>query len=214
MGKSPGGSSKDNGDHTNSHGAFVLQDMKTPKTHLAILISLILLLVSETSRTGYAQPGDGFQEYQVKAAFLYNFAKFVEWPHGVFGKADDPIVIGIIGEDPFGTDLETTIQDKTAQNRLLYIKRSSTIDETKSCHILFICESEENRLAAYLKKISKMPILTISDIREFSKQGGMVTLVTEKEKVRFEVNLDAAQEAGLKISSQLLKLANIIRKEE
>ena len=155
-----------------------------------------------------------FHEYQVKAAFLYNFAKFVDWPKEALEKPETPVIIGIMGDDPFGSDLDETLETKTAQGRPLKVKRLMNANESKNCHILFICLSQENRLAESLSKVNKLPILTVSDIEGFSRRGGMVTFITEGNKVRFEINADAVQEGGLRISSQLLKLATIVHKEK
>ncbi|MGC2061857.1 MAG: YfiR family protein [Thermodesulfovibrionales bacterium] len=146
------------------------------------------------------------QEYQVKAAFLYSFTKFVEWPDSSFANDQASLSICILGEDPFGDALDA-IRSKTVRDRKLVIKQISEIENMGQCHILFISESEKLDLPAILRKIGHMAILTVGDMKGFTESGGMINLVKLDKKIRFKINLKAAQKAGLKLSSQLLKLA-------
>lgn len=148
-------------------------------------------------------------EYQLKAAFLYNFAKFVEWPATTFPDATTPFTIGILGEDPSGGDLERTIKNKTVSGRPLQVKPIKALSEPelKNCQILFICASERKRLPEILKAVSGAAVLTVSEMEGFLLSGGMINFVMEGNKVRFEIKDETAKAARLRISSKLLSLA-------
>ena len=149
-------------------------------------------------------------EYEIKAAFLYNFAKFVEWPAQVLQKSPDTFVIGILGEDPFGRDLDRELEGKTVQDRKIVLKRISTVEEASTCHILFISASSSSRAETILAGVRDLPILTVSDMNRFVQRGGIVEFSVEENRVRFSINTVAAAKADLKVSSQLLKLAKTI----
>jgi hypothetical protein len=147
------------------------------------------------------------QEYQIKAAFLFNFAKFVEWPPDAFPQNNSPIVIGVLGQNVFGHYLEDTIRDKTVQNRPFVIKEFKSVEEAVHCHILFVSASMKDSLPAVIDNLHNASTLTVSDTDQFIKAGGMINFVIEDNKVRFQINAEAAKKAGLKISSKLLSLA-------
>ena len=147
------------------------------------------------------------QEYQIKAAFLFNFAKFVEWPRDAFPQHNSPIVIGVLGQNVFGHYLEDTIRDKTVQNRPFVIKEFNSAEEVDHCHILFVSASMKDNLPAIMDKLHNASILTVSDTDQFIKAGGMINFVIEDNKIRFQINDEAAKKAGLNISSKLLSLA-------
>ena len=147
---------------------------------------------------------------QVQAAFLFNFAKFVTWPNEAFQHSGDALIIGVIGEDPFGSILEETIRDKTVMGKKLAVKRFASIQDAAHCHILFLGTSEESRLSQMMTALEKTNILTVSDMEQFAEHGGMVAFTVEDQKVRFNVNVGAVERAGLKMGSQLLKLARIV----
>ena len=150
-------------------------------------------------------------EYEIKAAFLFNFAKFVEWPPGALKDTDGSFVIGILGKDPFSLTLEQIIGDKTIRGSAIQIKRFRGINDLQFCHILFISESEKNSLPGILDKIGDKSILTVSDMPDFARRGGMINLYTENNKVRFIIHTQAAEKAGLKLSAKLLALAKILQ---
>jgi len=152
-----------------------------------------------------------YSEYKIKAAYLYNFTKFVEWPAEVFADTSLTLSICIIGEDPFGKAIDT-IKDKTVKGRKLSIRRFTSIDDLKECHVIFISPSEKKNLARILEKIKDMHMLTVSDMDGFADRGGMINLNKVKNKIRLEINLDAAEQSGLKVSSKLLNIAKIIKK--
>jgi hypothetical protein len=155
-------------------------------------------------------------EYEVKAAFLYNFIKFVEWPPKAFPSQNSPLIIGILGDDPFFSSatkinyLDQTVNGKTINDRKIVVQRSNRLADLKNCHLLFISKSERNRVKDTLANLSGLNILLVSETDNFCQQGGAINFVMQAEKVRFEINVDAAEKAGLKISSKLLNVAKII----
>ncbi len=154
-----------------------------------------------------AQETPKVPDYQVKAVYLYNFTKFTDWPTNTFASADAPIVIGIVGDDPFGNTLDVLIKGEIVNHHPLVIKRLNPGDDLQSCQILFICRNEKEHLPALLQKLKGSHVLTVGDDSGFLDQGGMVNFVLVDEKVKLEINVTAAKEAGLQISSKLLKLA-------
>ncbi len=151
------------------------------------------------------------REYQLKAAFLYNFARFVEWPEESFTDSDDTVNLCVWGKDPFGPLLDRVIEGKTARGRGLVIKRLTGAEEMKSCQIVFVSFSNENLLPGLLNTLGNTAVLTVGEGEGFARGGGVINFVIEEDKVRFEINVDAADRAGLKISSKLLKLARIVK---
>lgn len=177
-----------------------------PIKGLAVVTAITLCSVL----TGQAKPGEIAAEYAVKAGFLYNFCKFVEWPEEAFEHEDDPLMIGILGEDPFGSLLDKTVRDRTAQSRNIVIKRFRTLVDMEPCHVLFISKSEQEMISEILEKAKTSALLTVSEIEGFSRQGGIITFITVENKVRFEINREAAEGVGLHLSSKLLRLATTI----
>lgn len=147
-------------------------------------------------------------EYQIKAAFLFNFAKFVEWPSQLFPDAQTPMTIGVLGASPFGDVPEVLAQGQTLNGRHFAVKYSGNIEDLKSCHILFISGSERASAPQILEILKGTSILTVSDIDSFTQSGGIVRFIQKDNKIRFEINQKAAEEARLKISSKLLSLAD------
>jgi hypothetical protein len=146
-------------------------------------------------------------EYQIKAAFLFNFAKFVQWPPAAFAGMTSPIVIGILGENPFHDDLARTIRNKSIDEHPLVIKEFRSPTEATNCHILFISTSEKNRLPEIFKGLKGASVLTVGEMDHFTESGGMINFVLMGKKIRFQINHDEATRAGLKISSKLMSLA-------
>ncbi|HVH66640.1 MAG TPA: YfiR family protein [Gemmatimonadales bacterium] len=149
-------------------------------------------------------------EYRVKAVFLFNFAQFVDWPLAAFPDSQTPVVIGVLGDDPFGPLLDETVRGETLAGRPFEVRRYRRADEIKACHILFISQSESDRLEEILAGLKSRPTLTVGDGEGFSLRGGMVRFVTEKNRVRLRINLEAVQAANLTISSKLLRSAEIV----
>jgi len=152
-------------------------------------------------------------EYQIKAAFLHNFVKFVEWPEGVLPDTLDTITIGVIGEGPMYDGLESVVEGKTVKGRALSIQRFRRPEDLTFCHVLFVGRSEKERLKAILKRVENSRTLTVGEIEKFADQGGAINFIIVENRVRFEINLEAAKDAHLAISSRLLRLAKIIRRK-
>jgi hypothetical protein len=149
-------------------------------------------------------------EYQVKAAFLFNFARFVEWPADAFPNADSALQICVLGQDPFGRDFEQVIVDKTVNGHRIEIAHPEGVPQARACQILFIAASEKPRLAAILQGLSNASVLIVGDTPGFAALGGAINFVIDDSRVRFEINLKAAQLAHLKISARLLTVAKVV----
>ncbi len=153
------------------------------------------------------------KEYQIKAAFLYNFTKFVEWPPSHFAATDSPIQIGLLGKNPFGDELEKIIKNRQVSGREFRIKTVTSLEEATSVDVLFVTAGEEKLFMNGRLSLQKAGVLTIGETKKFGDQGGLITFTVEAAKVRFEINLDTAEESGLKFSAQLLKLASVVRRK-
>ena len=149
------------------------------------------------------------REYLLKAAFLYNFAKFTTWPAESFPDPQAPLRLCILGEDAFGA-ATASIEGKNIKQRPLAVIRIAHVSDAERCHILFVSTSEEERLRAILDDLHEQPILTISDMPNFARAGGTINLKTVEDQIRFDINVDAANAADLRLSSKLLRLANIV----
>lgn len=159
---------------------------------------------------GLGSPGQeaALTEYQIKAAFLFNFAKFVQWPPEALAPAGSPLVIGIIGENPFHEDLARTIRNKSVDDHPLTIKLFRSPAEATNCQILFISTSEKDRLPEIFGTLKGASVLTVGETDRFYEAGGMINFFQAGTKLRFKINQEAATKAGLKISSKLLSLAS------
>lgn len=154
----------------------------------------------------------GLPEYSVKAAFVYNFARFTEWPEGAFEDAASPLRLCVIGQDPFGGALDL-IAGKTVGSRELLISYPIWADEARYCHILFVSESDQRHLPEIVRHLNGSPVLIIGDTPEITRSGGIIALENVENRVRFRVNLDAAQRLGLRLSSRILDLATSVHSE-
>lgn len=155
--------------------------------------------------------GEVSKEYQIKAAFLFNFCRFVEWPETAFQNTNDPMVIGVLGTDPFGEALDEIVKGESVNGHPVTVARYRSLNELGHCHILFIGKNEESHLAQIFRTMAGSPTLTVSEINNFARDGGIVRLYTGSEnKVRLRINVDNARAAGLKISSKLLTVSETI----
>ncbi len=166
------------------------------------------LLGAQNPRTQASTP----TEYEVKAAYLYNFGRFVQWPANATAAGGDSFTICLLGEDPFGPALHATIAGETIGGRSVVAKRISGPQQGVNCRILFISSSEDHQLSDILAALDKASVLTVSDMPQFVRRGGMVQFILDGNRVRFEVNLTPAERAGLTLSSQLLKLAISVKR--
>ena len=184
---------------------------------LGLIISIAAMLVAGTAPHAHSQDASASSEYLIKAGFIYNFANLVQWPATTFPQSDSPITIAILGQDHFGTTLDRVLQGKKVNGRAFVIRRLRSVPELlksvadlKECQILFISSSEMPHLAEAIQILKGLPVLTIGETPGFAKNGGMINLLLEDNRVRFEVNVEAAKEADLNISSRLLALARIV----
>jgi len=168
---------------------------------ISLLVSFCFCFIS-------AQP-PAAKEYNLKAAFLFNFTQFVEWPSTSFSSSQDPFIIGILGKDPFGAYLDETVSGEKINGHPLIIQRYDAIEKAGDCQILFITQSEAKKLDNILISLKNKNILTISDGSNFIKDGGMIRLYTKSDKIRMQINPEATKAAGLIVSSKLLRVAEI-----
>ena len=150
-------------------------------------------------------PAESANEYQVKAAFLFNFAKFVEWPPNVFPDSDTPLAICVLGQDPFGSYLDDTLRGERVNSRPLTVQRFRNITDVKRCHVLFISRSESGHLNDIVANVKYHKILTVTDV-DAAKSGVIIRFVSEGSRIRFRIDVEAAKAASLTISSKLLRL--------
>jgi len=153
----------------------------------------------------------GPSEYKVKAAFLYSFTKFVEWPPTSPESSNGPVTVCVFGENPFGGALQEILAGKTFNGRPFTLKEVKSTQEVRACLILFISSSERKRLKTVLESLQGAAVLTIGDTQGFAEDGCIIDFVLEDNKMRFEINTIAADRARLKISSKLLSLARIVK---
>jgi hypothetical protein len=171
-----------------------------------LLVALMLASTLFAQTMAMAAPG----EYQVKAVFLFNFSRFVEWPTTAFASPNAPFVVGVFGHDPFGADLDEVVKGESVNGRPLVVKRVQTAAEAVGCQILFIHQSEDQRLDEVLSALDHRSTLTVSDLPGAAQRGVMIRLVTESGRVRLRINVESARAAELTISSNLLRSAEIV----
>jgi YfiR/HmsC-like len=181
-----------------------------PRRALLLPLSALIFVLAGGIAAFGNPPTESPREYQVKAAFLYNFAKFIEWPSNGATDANSPFILGIVGDDPFGADLEQTVNGKVVNGHKLMIKRFKRGEPLESCNILFISSSEQGRLNQILDSLKGSSVLTVGEAEYFTRSGGIINFILKDDRVRFEINLGAADRAHLKISSKLLKLREVV----
>jgi hypothetical protein len=184
-------------------------DLLTLPRHLARWLCMLLLALSGPA----ARPQEAqLTEADLKAAFLYNFAKFVDWPDEAFATETAPIAVGIYGDDEFVATLRTLLDKKKAHGRGFTVRKVANTQEAHNCQILFFREPDTRKLSQVIDAIRRRPILTVGESDEFLDLGGMLNLFFENKQLRFEVNPAPADTAKLNVSSQLMRLAKRVRK--
>lgn len=171
---------------------------------------MVILLFGIMFQMVSSVDADVMSENDVKAAYIFNFAKFVEWPDKAFASKSAPIVLCVLGEDAMGDALQD-LESKKIKGRPLTVVRTRSKEQIRSCHILYISESEKKEISDILSKMGGRPCLTVSSVNGFASQGGMIGFVRRGNNVRFEVNPEAVRRAELTVSSRLLNLATIVR---
>jgi hypothetical protein len=170
--------------------------------HCVLAVAAALWL--DAARGETAAPND----HEVKAAFIYNFAKYIRWPESSASRKT--FRIGLAGKSPVGHALDEALRGRELQGRPIVVRRLDSVEEVGQCDIVFVPASEKGNLKAILEAARDAPVLTVGDMENFTQSGGMINLFTEERRVRFEMNVEAAERAGLTPSSQLLRLARIV----
>jgi len=177
---------------------------------LALLLPLIAVLVVPPVLDAEAADTATPLEHQVKAAFLFNFARFVEWPPDSPGESGDGFVLCVADDDYFAAALDQAVSGKSVDGLMLRVRRLQPLDDVRACRILYIGTGDPVRLETLLKSVRTVPVLTVAAAPGFTRRGGIINFILEDNRLRFEINPDAAQRAGLQISSKLLQLATIV----
>ena len=179
---------------------------KTFHKQIAALVVCLFCICFSLLRSQTVQ----LAEYKIKAVFLFNFTQFVEWPEDAFSHYNDPLVIGILGKNPFGNYINEAVAGEKMGNHPLTIVRYNNVDEITNCQMLFINLNDAN-LTDILSSLNNRSILTVSDSPNFIQSGGMIEFVTMNNKIKLQINPGKAKAAGLNISSKLLSVADILR---
>lgn len=172
---------------------------------LGAIIGAYLALAPRLPAEGALQ-----REYEIKAAYLYNFINYINWPEQALPPAGGTITIGVIGQNPFGAAL-APLAGKRIKGRTIAVKECASLSDAAGCQIVFISPSEKPRLEDILQGLKEAKVLSVSEIDGFAERGGMINFISERNKIRFEINSEAARRTGLTISSELLKLARVVK---
>jgi hypothetical protein len=177
---------------------------------LGLTAALVLLLpLPQTAKAA----GRATSEYDLKAAFLFNFTHFVQWPADLL-PANKPLTIGILGEDPFGGSLDEMVSNETVEGHKLLVRRLASPDRADSCHIVFISSKEATRLERAKIPFKRRGVLTVGENKDFAQRSGIIGFVVAERRLQLVVNLAAAHAAGLTISSKLLRQSRIVGQEK
>ena len=183
------------------------------RTLFRVLQAFCLVLVHAFTPGIAAGQQDSAGEYELKAAMLYNLTHFVEWPTAAYADAQAPTVLCILGRDPFGDSLTSLVSKQSASVRAVQIRRIANDKGIRSCHVVYISSSERKSIAQVLSTLKGTSVLTVGEMAQFAARGGMIQFSLEEKQVHFEINLEAASEVDLKISSRLLVLARIVKEQ-
>ncbi len=191
--------------------AHAAQGHATPAVGLWLLVLAICVACSQPAMAQQVQQSAINREYMIKSAYLYNFGRYVRWPAGSFQNAQSPLVIGVLGSNPFGNTLEIIAGQKRVEGRRIVVQNFESIDQYTRCHILFIVRSvDEEELVEVIERLSNSHVLLVGESPSFTRLGGVISFFVEQNKVRFEISVEAAKREGLKISSKLLSLAKLV----
>src|SRR5882672_468414 len=180
--------------------------------HRLIPLAGLVAAVAFFLTTGLLAQQPKPNEYQVKATYLYNFGRFVKWPETVPAGKGDSFSVCVIGQDPFGSILDSTLAGEALDGKPVVLRRLSKPQDAGECRILFISTTEEKHLKEILIALDESGVLTVSDMPSFTKRGGMIQFILEGDRVRFEINLASAENAKLVLSSELLKVATSVKR--
>jgi len=179
----------------------------------ARLVALAALAAVVALAPATARPADPPTDRDVKAAFLYRFTQYVEWPTAAFESPDSPVVLGVLGDAAYVQVIAASAGGKSAGGRPIVVRQLQSPSGAVGCHVVFVGASQAAAVPAIVRAVSASPVLTVSDAAEFAKAGGAVGFVVRNGKVAFQINVGAAGRAGLKVSSKLLRLAEIVEEE-
>jgi hypothetical protein len=180
--------------------------MELLKLKPMVAAAVLMALVTAPLRAAPAPPAN---EYALKSVFLYNFCHFIEWPESAFPSPNAPLIIGIVGDDPFGNLLKEAVEGETYHNRPIRIEHYRGAKDIKQCHLLFISRSENGRVDSILGAVSNKSVVTVGETEDFLDRGGMIALPAERNRVRLRVKPSALRAANLSVSSKLLRVADI-----
>jgi hypothetical protein len=179
-------------------------------TYLLKSFKMVVMITILIAFCSVCVSGQGsLPEHEVKAAFIYNFSKFVDWPSNAFPSSDSPLAIGVIGDSSLKNTLQRIVSNENINGRSIVVSQAKNDENLKRYHILFVGKSELNKTSGILSSVRGSSVLTIGETGEFLRSGGVINFFLENNKVRFEINPNAAQRNSLKISSKLLRLAKI-----
>jgi hypothetical protein len=176
---------------------------------LSTRVGAVVLSALALPSVGHAQAQGSAPEYQVKAAYLFNFTKFTEWPSAVLPPGA-PIQVCVAGRDHFGESL-STLESKVVHNHPIHVRRDLRAGTLRGCHVVFVAEEDDRTEQAVLRSAEAVSALTVSDREGFVERGGTIGMLTRDSRILFEINVEAAHRAGLKLSSQMLKLARSVK---
>ncbi len=180
-------------------------------TRRLLRLSLVLCLEHAMIPRIAGGQGSAAGEYELKAAMLYNLTRFVEWPPSAYSDPEAPMQLCILGRDPFGNSLASIVLKQAINGRPVLIRHAQNDKEIRACHLLYISSSERKATVQIFATLKGSSVLTVGEMTQFAAHGGMIQFSLEEQQVRFDINLDAASRAGLKISSRLLLLARIVK---
>jgi YfiR/HmsC-like len=198
---------------TNACGVCVVPGRRRAERSLLVYAAALLVVAMSVADTSRAQAP--VEEYRVKAAFIFHFIQLVDWPAGALGEEKNPLTVCTVGNDSFQGDLETTLQGKLIGTHPLHVEHLKSSQDTKGCRVVFVSDSERAQVSLIITALKDDAVLSVGESGDFVKEGGMIGFCMENNKVRFEINVRAADRARLKISSRLLLLAkNVIGSHE
>ena len=181
--------------------------LRARKRQFAVTFALLLLL---PTRGAFADPSGG-QEYALKAVFLYNFCRFIDWPERAFGSPDEPMIIGVVGENPFGRLIEETVKGEAIRGRRIRVEYYRRASDIGRCHVLFAGVSEMSRANEIIAAVAGRSVLTVGETEAFLERGGMIALTADENRVRLQINPARLRAENLAASSKLLRVAEIKR---
>lgn len=184
-------------------------DPSSRQTRKHVLHSFLLGVCLCLALSPAAAQQESPREYDVKAVFLFNFARFVEWPESQDAKPGNALVIGILGEDPFGSALDHAVQNETIRELPIVIRRAKRMEDLPACNLLYINLKDLQKVQAILRSLAGRGVLTVGEGEDFTRAGGMIAFRTQQQRVRFQINLEVAEREGFHISSKLLKVAEV-----